>query len=646
MCLYLLFDVSGSMAHSIERRDGTSDKKVNILREKLAAFLGSLDPFGRVCVYPFSSTATELGEFTERADCIREVNDFLLAAPQGCTFVWDCVDSVLGNIPADAHGVVVCITDGEDSGSELSRDEIDQRLKDRPGIDFSIINIGEDGAEPSSGPGESPIETESVESIDAYLTEVARGQARETTDPFRASVYVIPIAECAETDVDLVRSAVLRAVPYLEGLAGLRYYPVPTYIVDDYTFRELKSYPMPGDAEADPLLREDIDEFCRFLEAVSISFHSTCLSRRSSGRNRSIADYSEYAPHEWRGQPVDHLRWAAEGLVACLRSCLDGRLGQSERERVFVPPISEEPNVLPNCEADLKAILEVFRRIAAALPSEVALEERYFADMDSGGIGPHRRREPPDLAAWERRVPNKISKIRACLNPDGTWQKDLERIITVLEIAVPVIFEMIRKLRRANSPYANILAEIHTYGVYLPPSGEGNRKFAGILRKSDLPEWLDQPNTGKVLVCLERIRERVDGYAQTRHGGRSPLGLLNDLVTANVVHEHAHAITFEGVSCLQSEAYFRESKARPSEFEAVSEALAEWAELNFFRESREMFGIVLDHASSGKLTGWPYAGALLMENSVALLGCDHPFRSLLGLFRVDCKRAYGMLRSL
>ena len=75
----------------------------------------------------------------------------------------------------------------------------------------------------------------------------------------------------------------------------------------------------------------------------------------------------------------------------------------------------------------------------------------------------------------------------------------------------------------------------------------------------------------------------------------------------------------------------------------INESLAEWASLNYFRHDRQIFTIIRNHAMSGDLPEWPYAGAMLVERKHGNAGLAS-FRSLLNLLRSNPDEAYGFLK--
>ena len=68
------------------------------------------------------------------------------------------------------------------------------------------------------------------------------------------------------------------------------------------------------------------------------------------------------------------------------------------------------------------------------------------------------------------------------------------------------------------------------------------------------------------------------------------------------------------------------------------QSLAEFAEMNYVRDNEIMYEIVTEHAASGEMPEWFYAGDLLIERDYKILGIEK-FRTILNYYRKDVKIA-------
>ncbi|MBI4861045.1 MAG: hypothetical protein HY815_12435 [Candidatus Riflebacteria bacterium] len=108
--------------------------------------------------------------------------------------------------------------------------------------------------------------------------------------------------------------------------------------------------------------------------------------------------------------------------------------------------------------------------------------------------------------------------------------------------------------------------------------------------------------SGVVVLCPGPIIDSCKGAGQP--GGPE---LLGKFFTDVLAHEHFHAIFEEGMPRTGVVAPAR------SEAAALEEALAEWVELDLFRDDPQASAWIIEHATSGAYPTWPYAGALWLE---------------------------------
>jgi len=136
---------------------------------------------------------------------------------------------------------MICITDGQDTGSCKNYHEILARLINVPRAELILLDIG--GSLSRVDTNQHIVKVDKPEQIGEALKNAVRQKKIDTATYERRlgtkiSVSVFPITECSQEEYALVNSSVQEATLYLESLTGLRYYPVPTYIVDDYMLKE------------------------------------------------------------------------------------------------------------------------------------------------------------------------------------------------------------------------------------------------------------------------------------------------------------------------------------------------------------------------------------------------------------------------
>ena len=216
----------------------------------------------------------------------------------------------------------------------------------------------------------------------------------------------------------------------------------------------------------------------------------------------------------------------------------------------------------------------------------------------------------------------------------------------IVDEAVPAVE------REDNMQSTTELMSIDLYGRYYHRNCD---------RISDLSRWLDRARfpiffrpskLGVVVIFVNRIRDRVD----STHS-------LEDCILATVLHEHAHAVTFEGINASNGcsgvqyrpppdftrnprqlrttgEEYQNGCKKPPCcpLWASMKEGLAEAAELIFFGNDVNMFQLIRSHADSGKMPDWPYAGGAVIDQKSRVSG-DGTYALLLTYFREKDKQA-------
>jgi len=447
----------------------------------------------------------------------------------------------------------------------------------------------------------------------------------------KISPSVMSLVKCQEKEMKLMQSAIKKIIPYLESLSGLRYYPVPTYIVDEYTIKETSLTHKENEEEKDKSLVKDLKEILRFAEAVCITFHTRAFV--NSNGMQIPNDFSYYRKYSnLSEEAVKNITGISEAIILYLEEYLQGDLKHEHWKRFYMPEIEQKKEFLPFCRAVLEKISDIMRELSKEEP-QIRLKENYFNDG-------RKYRDSPDLQVWSRRVYKNIDNY---VDGGGFWIKELGSVTDVFEFAIKEIFNLIDEISRENHRYSYIIKELQTYGVYLHANDKRNSKLEQILHKNGFSEWVkfSLRNTGKVLISLDKIKKRMQQSGEN--------GILEKLLAATLVHEHTHAITYEGIGRFAGEKYFRKKETSSKiKYKAVSESLAEWSEFNYFRNDEILSDIISQHADYGKLPYWPYAGALVIDrvydkNSISPA---ERFKIILDAFRKDSDWAYEMMKEL
>lgn len=603
MKIILLLDNSGSMDEKMQ--GGNETRHEAMLRVTAQALAHRAHMHGVIPVWTFGDKVTHVGSFAQPRDIIDAVSGL---RREGGTRLWDALGQLMRSASTDVKTQLICITDGEDSGSATTRESVEQLAKGLPNLHLTLLIVGQQRQALTLFPGAS------VHSIGEETTGLEAVVSRALTedsmkiDPYiQVSAPVFPLAKVDGEFVDLVQSAVKHALPYLEELTGLRYYPVPTFLAPDRTYTKEVLVEI---AHAHDIT-DEVKEVVKFVSKMCITFHM-----RAYSLERPIPNDWEH-PECYYGLYTDlafeerlELVRVAEALGSWMEDyarAKDSSSGPEDRDE------------LDYFESVMLQIIQILEGMLAAQACRVREERPEWQ---------------PNRELWHKILPQKYSRlVDAAIVGNGYWTRDLGPLVTLFRIALPFILERVQTARRENHRLRTVIEQIRAYGCYCGPGSTMEHEYA----KAGLPVWAAPANTGKVILFVDPLRSAVSEVARD-FPHRSAEELLRDVILSVVIHEHAHAIAAEGhdgtAICIQRGS---------AENTGVSETLAEWAELNYFRGDAVMREVIRLHAQSGRFPAWPYAGALLFERKYGAKG-KRAFRKLLRLFRgghVD--NAYNMI---
>lgn len=490
---------------------------------------------------------------------------------------------------------------------------------------MQLVIIDLKGTLPANGDTTSVIirQTKEEDEIDDALQAIPVIPRSYPADSLDIFVPIYPIVECEDSLLEMVRSGIKQAVPYLEKLTGLRYYPVPTFIVDEYTMESFVPI-APVDNDPDEL-QHDISEILRFFYAVCLTVHTgrfLPLDVDPQGNN-----YYARLSH-WSHKSREILVAACEGCVGVFDYLKGGSYWFGGLS--IIPEMNASPDFLGKIKIGLYEVLNILKEIHRNRVAD-SLSHEYFNGRDF-----------PDTSIWRRHLKDRFQKVSLNIDDRGMWKKELAAIIETFEITLPVLINLLQEWSNSRSIWYGLMRELHTYGVYFPPSSD-NTRLEKLINEKGFPSNLIPQRSGKVLLCVDRIKRRVKECASGKPFEENlNEGMLPQIIASTLIHEHAHAITHEGIGAGEDQ-YFSNPSCTGKKYKAVSETLAEWAELNFFRDDPVLFDIVCQHAKSGFYPDWPYAGAIVLEESLTPPVLSIKYQVLMQCFRGDTNTAYRFL---
>lgn len=622
--LVLVLDASASMKELV-RNDGTLMKKIEKLRLEIGKLLQGIANGTRLLVFAFGGRIHKIYDGYDKAGAIAAIG--LMDTNESNTAIWDSLEKVLKEIQAEEilDALVACITDGEDNSSGMSRSEVTDTYKAHKGLTLKVLILNE-------LIGDAEILDEDMQGEVVHIKDFSqineKLQIKDTRlvsyDELPINAAVLNLSEDGQQAADAAGSAMKRIVPFLEKATGLRYYPVPTIIVDRKVAKQVGvSVKEVGEVvSVDP--SEVFIELSELVKGVAIAFHTRRLYVPSNSYESAVKDfYKEFLP-----QMSDQQRFRfvglAEGIGSYIAGYGKGDFAEVEKHAKYW--LDEFGKVRGLRSADLfsffmnclRLIAKTLREMDSKLQNQLAVTSGYFRFYDPlDKQGERIIERMPNLDIWVRyATPEQMKTLRESLKDDGTWIKGASVLSAVLDIAVDILERAYRDLARFKIKFIRIIDEIRTFGCYVPAGKQGKEWLEKIMFIAGCPEEVSIGDTGYVLlykdVCMEHI-----GYTED-----SPKVVDSEiwpaLLDSVLCHEHFHAITEEGID----EAGMRStSPATWTKVDTiVSEGSAEWSEIEFNRGNKEMTEITIEHASSGKLPGWPYRGAIVLEEKVQEVG--------------------------
>jgi len=568
----------------------------------------------------------------------------------GGTRIWDSLMSLINLASKDSNDkILLCVTDGADGGSNHSYDSVEQEISKYPNLELLILDI--DGKLSSVNEKKDKIIQTIKKPQD--IKKVLRSSGlvnppKKTGESLNITVSVMPVIPCSVEDVNIVLEAVRESVSYIEQLTGLRYYPVPTYIVDEYTLKKYMDYPMP-DRINDEELKKDIEEFFSFFKAIDNAIYEY------NNQYKYLTGHLTSEEREaiwWK-----YFRWNDDITAIIVRFsqvhlAVDSFINQGTFNYDSYPHtgINSISNFLKGYRDDISRYKAMMIELKQYLRYKNELDEE-FDRIDPKHFDESiddRKNDIPILERWKKYLKHKdYNQILNSLQKDGSWKKDIDSIVTVFEIALPILIKLLKEWQKLSSKWLRISKVIRTFGVYIHPNSE-SKKLNDLFIKNKFPAHFIDSQGGKVLICLERCKKRLENIIddETQDGSIDANDLFARLIKSTIIHEHTHAITLEGVGNDPEPYYRNKTGIDGKKYKAVSETLAEWAELNYFRihGDKELYDIVFNHANSDQFPDWAYAGALILERPDNDLPAEVLYRTLLKCFRINTNVAYRLLR--
>jgi hypothetical protein len=169
--------------------------------------------------------------------------------------------------------------------------------------------------------------------------------------------------------------------------------------------------------------------------------------------------------------------------------------------------------------------------------------------------------------------------------------------------------------------------ELNHLGVYFHRNSLPSDEFTKKLKDAKYPDSFI--NTLFSGGCVAIAYDRCVTYAERESKKRNLKNdnkdeLLWDIFNAVLIHEHAHAITVEGIDSNWCQLQYPLNKFYKSySNKIVCESIAEWACINYYSEENLeednpiIHNLLIEHARNNNLSlfRWPYGGAIYLDET-------------------------------
>ncbi len=431
------------------------------------------------------------------------------------------------------------------------------------------------------------------------------------------STTVIPLLQgTTERVITQAREDVACAILFLEETTGLRYYPVPTLLVNRYAITSVREH-LTVDLEA-----SDVEQKGRalaladVLNSICLGFHTHSFFPANKNMAQSDRDRIFGKDKVLSGAAFDLVRRKCEASVnEWVETYFEPRQRnwprndwQQTREDLLRYNLGAfRPDL------DFASFISAFLHIVYNL-LQTGLQQLGPFVHESGytvkrGSWRLLQTEMPDLA-----LSSKQSKYRNdSLHLRGTFKE----FVRVFSIASERLVEALRQSARLASPRRRFFAtEVPTYGIYAPPSSfPADTALSQWAFAHTIAAQLTLPHSPGVLLCLDACQRAQEQLGQEGASEPDRIELAVLFQRSVLVHEHFHALLEAGLDHHRPPALGTHPVEAWRAASGGNESLAVWMELHFARtiQRPDLMELVWSSIQAGSYPDWPYRGAEYLE---------------------------------
>lgn len=494
------------------------------------------------------------------------------------------------------HGIpwnLLCVTDGDDLKYDDHADEFFEEMgRVYPQTSISILDlqggfhrsIHSKGKElPKTAEVYSIADTDKlVDTIQKKYGQQSNASHQNNPLPLNISTAILPLIPVQKDEYDVVIKCLQRAIPYLEQVTGLRYYPVTTWLVNTSQMELLRSPEVKPKGMSRSDASKKFQALFTIIHSFSLNFHATQKGTRFNEDN-----YRRYAK-----QPdiIREFRIAAECIGLVFNKVTGVNLAEIDRN-FRICGFSDSLNPVENLNICLHEMARIWRAIASEKPDAIVRFDRLYLPIDCD--------QKNITIPYFEFLPTQIQELVEELLHDGCWNGLLMNICNLFDEAIIEWIPLLYRLSRTSSEEGDATFTIRFAGLFIPEDNPKSEQLVDIATASGYPGIFRPGAGGNVVVDLEGLKENsVDAI----HFEKSLTSLL--------IHEHSHAIFAEGVNWKHEVGRINHT----TDASTVNESLAAWMEVNYWRHDQEMSIQTWNFVYMGGFPQWKYAGAVSVES--------------------------------
>lgn len=436
-------------------------------------------------------------------------------------------------------------------------------------------------------------------------TTAQKAQMGQTSASLPLFATVLPILSGTVQEVIVtIREDVAQAVRFLEEVTGLRYYPAPTLLVDDYAVKSVRAL---NTVDLPPENSTQKD----YTLALANIINSICLDFHVRNLRPQTVSYDSFPERFGSGSLLAEAQFdAVRKYCEVVGYWVENFIQQNETDVSWRQVRNELLNLnLSIFRPDLTFVdfISTFLRTVRMLLQEGLRNLGNFEFQSSYAI------KPESWQLLQKEFPNLQLRVG---QPRTDWiylAGLFSEFIQVFNKITTQLTEVLSRIARLTSPTQRLfLITVPTYGIYAPPNSLAtDQSLQQWALKRGIPTQFTLPQSPRVLLCLDARQRFEDQLAHEHPNDRTELAKL--FQRCILIHEHFHAILALG---LDNDGALAAGTHSASWQAAVplNESLAVWMELHFARENPKLTDLVLSYIQSGTYPDWPYRGAEYIEN--------------------------------